>query len=367
MLTRYANDSQDAALIETLTDRVEQGLAGWYGRASSLQTRNPQIRCYTNSFLLRYAVASSNGEKAILLKIRRHPKMSSLTRATQTCELHTNIPEEYETLQHVYDRIGAEHPRFAALRPLAYFDEYFAIVMEEFPSHSFRQLLHNQRNASNAHDHVAVVQAIAERAGQLLRFFHEHVYSTAQSPYSTADILADAETYAWRLHEYSRGRIDTRTILDQLGQKLAGKHIRAIPYTSAHQDLTCDNVLYSKEGKVCLVDIKVKPAPIYSDLGLLLIHPETFRDQIFRGGLYFSQQYLQNYRDSILHGYFAAASVDPFLVQIYAAIRVLDKWAMHQELFQKYKGAKRVFTRPLLPFVTAYFQRVWNSHLRMAV
>jgi serine/threonine protein kinase len=367
MPTRHANDPQDATLIETLTDRVEQRLAGWYGQASSLQTRTPQIRCYTNSFLLRYAVANSAGEKAVLLKIRRHPKMSSLTRATQTRELHTNIPEEYETLQHVYDRIGSEHPGFAAIRPLAYFDEYFAIVMEEFPARSFRQLLQNRRNAIDTHDHLAVVRAIAERAGQLLRFFHEHVYSTAQSPYSAADILADAETYALRLHEYSRGRIKSSTILDQLGQKLSDKCIRSIPYTSAHQDLTCDNVLYSNEGKVCLVDIKVKPAPIYSDLGLLLIHPETFRDQIFRGGRYFSQQYLQNYRDSILNGYFAAASVDRFLVHIYAAIRVLDKWAMHQELFQKYKGVKRVFTRPLLPFVTAYFQRVWNSHLRMAV
>jgi hypothetical protein len=112
-----------------------------------------------------------------------------------------------------------------------------------------------------------------------------------------------------------------------------------------------------------LIDIKTKPAPIYSDLALLLIHPESFRDQIFRGGRYFSPSLLEEYRNAILAGYFAERPLDPFFVNVFCAIRVLDKWTMHEELLNRYKRFKRIFTRPLTPFVTSYFRNLLNRYL----
>lgn len=351
-------------MIDAMTERIEQNIPGWYGSSASLQVRDPEIRCFTNSFFLRYPLATSRGAKAILVKIRRHPKMHSLTRAIRSRELHRNSSDEYETLQHVYSRIGSEHPHFTALRPLDYFEDFFAIVMEEFPARSLRQLLKEQRASVKVNDSSPAIPVIAEMAGELLRCFHEQVYSTTQSAYSSGDILAEAKPYALQLQGCSRGRIDAQAILDALAHKLARKGIQSIPYTHVHQDLSCDNVLVSKEGKVCLADIKVEPSPIYSDLGLLLIHPETFRDQIFRHGKYFSQQVLQSYRESLLKGYFGESLTDDFLVNIYAAIRVLEKWAMHEQLFHNYKGWKRVITRPLSPMVTSYFEKLWNRYLQ---
>lgn len=353
---------EDRDLIETFTQRIREGIGDWYGASTSLITDTPEVRCYTNSFMLRYGVATPTTNKGVLIKIRRNPKMTSLARAIHAREIHVNIPKEYNTLQYVYERIGSGHEHFTAIRPLDYFEDYFAIVMEEFPSRSLRQLLQTHRYGDTAE-----VQVVAERAGELLRFFHERVYSTADCPYFAEDILADAEPYALVLEQHSNGRIQSQEILDAFAHRLAGKDIRSIPYTSAHQDLTCDNVLFSETGKGCLIDIKVKPAPIYSDLGLLLIHPDTFRDQIFRNGRYFSHGYLKRYRDSIVKGYFATSPINESLVSIYAAIRVLDKWTMHQGLFSRYKGMKRVLTRPLTPLVTAYFQRLWKSYLQMAV
>jgi hypothetical protein len=57
--------------------------------------------------------------------------------------------------------------------------------------------------------------------------------------------------------------------------------------------------------------------------------------------------------------------INEFLVDIHCAIRVLDKWSMHQELFHRYKGLKRVLTRPLSPLVTSYFQRLLKKYLQM--
>lgn len=358
MPTPYADDDKDKELMESITGRLRERVNDWYGNSASLAAF-PEIRCYTNSFLLRYRVTAPKGNKAILVKIRRNPKMTSLSTAIRVPDIHVNIPDEYNTLKYVYPVIGEAHPNFAAIRPLDYFEDYFAIVMEEFPSRSLRQLLQKQRNKENGE-----LQMIARRAGELLRFFHEQVYSTTACPYSTDDILADAEVYALQLQQHSGGRISKRSILDTIAQKLSPLGITSVPYTSAHQDLTCDNVLYSEDGKVCLIDIKVKPAPIYSDLGLLLIHPETFRNQIFRDGRYFSPQFLTRYRAWILKGYFASSAIDEGLVNVYAAIRVLDKWVMHQDLFYRYKGLKRVLTRPLSPLVTTYFQKLWKSRLQ---
>lgn len=362
MTARYADPDEDADLIDSFAQWIQERLGDWYGSSAFLKSPTPQIRCYTNSFLLRYEVMTSTGNRGILLKIRRNPKMTSLRRAVESPDLHINIPKEYNTLCYVYERIGSGHEHFTAIRPLGYFEDYFAILMEEFPSHSLRHLLQKQR-----HNNRVEVQVIAQRAGELLRFFHERVYSTAPAAYSADDILADAETFARRLEQHSRGRVRMQGILDAFARKLSKKDIHSIPYTTAHQDLTCDNVLYSEAGKVCLIDINVKPAPIYSDLGLLLIHPEAFRDQIFRDGRYFSQQYLKNYRDSILKGYSVGSPINHFLVNVYSAIRVLDKWAMHQELFYNYKGWKRIITLPLAPLVTSYFQRLWKYHLQTAV
>lgn len=359
MPTPYVDNHEDHALIGSIGQRLEERIGDWYGSSASLSTHTPEIRSYTNSFLLRYKVTTSKGDQAILVKIRRNPKMTSLSHAVRMQEMHAHTPKEYNTLQYVYERIGGSHEHFTAIRPLDYFEEYYAIVMEEFPSRSLRQLLQKQRNKDHGEFEV-----IAQRAGELLRFFHDSVYSTKPCPYSVDDILADAEMYALQLEQHSRGRIQMQAILDAFAQQLSSKDIKSIPYTSAHQDLSCDNVLYSEDGKVCLIDIKVKPAPIYSDLGLLLIHPETFRDQIFRHGRYFSQQYLKSYRALLLKGYFAEEPVDDHLVNAYAAIRVLDKWTMHQDLFYRYRGLKRVLSRPLFPLVTAYFQRLWKSRLQ---
>jgi hypothetical protein len=112
-----------------------------------------------------------------------------------------------------------------------------------------------------------------------------------------------------------------------------------------------------------VIDIKTRPAPIYSDLGLILTHPETFKPQIFSGGTYLSESILKEYRAAIVAGYFENEPQDELLVQIYSAIKVLDKWTMYEELMSRYKGMKYLLSLPVGPFVTNYFAGVWRKHL----
>jgi hypothetical protein len=362
MPVKYKASRIDAQVIDNITAQVIKNLDDWYGNPSELDSRMPEIRTYTNSFLLRYKVKTSGGNIVILVKIRRNPKMRTLNEAIRASAIHVNIPAEYRTLQFVYDRTGDGHANFTAIRPLAYFEDYFAIVMEELPSRSLRELLYTNRKSANSDELIHA----GRKAGELLRFFHEHVHSVVDRPYSVNNILSDVEPYASRLESYSRGRVKAASILDAFTQKFVSREILSIPYSESHQDMTCDNVLYSEDEKVCLIDIKTKPAPIYSDLALLLIHPETFRDQIVRSGRYFPRQFLSEYRTSILTGYFSGKQMNNFLVNLFCALRVLDKWTMHEELLSRYKGIKRVLTRPFSPQVTSYFRALFNRYMESA-
>ena len=364
MAIRYRPQPQDQPLLNDIAARIAQNLTAWYGSDSAFISRTPEIFSFANSFLLRFPVHVSNQNKAILVKIRRNPKMNSLTQAVQAHHIHVNIPDEYNTMRVVYERIADGHTEFAAIRPLAYFEDRYAIVMEEFPSRSLRHLIEKHRSHEAGSKEF---RDVAQKAGRWLRFFHESVHSTIDMPYTVDDVLAEVRAYADRLDHSSHGRIDSREIVHAFAGKLASTAMHSIPFSEAHQDMTCDNVLYSESGKVCVIDIKTRPEPIYSDLALLLIHPETFRKQIYSARRYLPKPLMDEYRRSIIAGYFGDGSIDEFLINIYCSIRILDKWTMYEELFSRYKGMKYLMTRPLAPYVGAYFRRLLQRYLDQVV
>jgi hypothetical protein len=185
--------------------------------------------------------------------------------------------------------------------------------------------------------------------------------------HTSEDILQEVGAYAERIESCSQGRVRARPILDAFWIKLKEIPIREMVFSQTHTDMTCDNVLFSDDRKVCVTDIKTRPAPVYSDLGLLLIHPDTFKPQIFSAGTYYPEKLLNEYRSQILAGYFNKAPCNPVSVRIYTAVKVLDKWLMYEDLMKSYKNFKRLVCLPVAPLVSAYFQNLMNKYLRAFV
>jgi thiamine kinase-like enzyme len=359
---QYKATEMDKPILDGIAAHLRNSLNTWYGKEARLDSDNPEFRSYKNSFILRYPVSLANGKKkTVLVKIRRNPKMESLSQAIAT-DLHTNVPIEYRSLEFVYERLAGKDPDLSVIRPLDYIEPYYAIVMEEYPSHPLRKILADQRNGGNIHELVDA----ATKTGKWLHYFHHHVNTPEEVSFSNEDILREVEQYARRLEKSSHGRAQTQEILDQFAEKMKHVQLDSMIFSQSHADMTCDNVLYSEEQKVCVIDIKTRLAPIYSDLGLILTHPETFKQQIFSAGLYLPESLLKIYREAILAGYFRQEPQDKFLVSIYSAIKVLDKWTMYEELMSRYKGMKHFLSIPVGPFVTAYFQNVFHKHLNMA-
>ncbi len=358
----YKQTERDQPILDGIAAHLKHSLSAWYGREARLGTDTPEFRSYKNSFILRYPVTLAGGsKKTVLAKIRRHPKMDSLAQAIST-DLHANVPIEYHSLEYVYERLAGKDEDLGVIRPLDYLEQYYAIVMEEYPSHPLRQILADQRNGGN----IQVLVDAATKTGKWLHYFHQHVNTPQEVSFSNDDLLAEVEHFARRLEKASHGRVQAEDILDQFAQKLKSIRLDSMMFSQSHADMTCDNVLYSDDQKVCVIDIKTRLAPIYSDLGLILTHPETFKQQIFSAGRYLPASLLAVYREAILTGYFAGEPPDKFLVAIYSAIKILDKWTMYEELMSRYKGMKYLLSIPLGPFVTAYFQNRFRQHLNMA-
>lgn len=364
MIAQYKSNTQDQGILDDITGRLAASLPEWYGQGSTLDARRPEIRSYRNCFMLRYPITTAEGQKKhILVKIRRKPKMESLTEAVGD-DIHKNIPIEYRSLNYVYDRLGNMDDNFGAIRPLTYLNQYFAIVMEEYPSRSLRQLLNDHR-AAKTEKSLSELKDAARKTGRWLYHFHQHIHIPNVRPYTIADILFEVHDYAVRLESCSNGRVLARSIEEAFAKKIEHIHVDQVKFSQSHADMTCDNVLYSDDQKVCIIDIKTRLAPIYADLGLVLIHPETAKPQIFSGGRYYSESILRVYRDEIVAGYFEHEAGQDVLVKIYSTIKVLDKWLMYEDLMCKYKGVKHMLSIPTGPFVSAYFMNLFKKHLSL--
>ena len=363
-VVQYKPNEGDKPIIQEITRIISESLDTWYGRGACLDSDIPEIRSYRNSFILRYTVTTSEDEnKAILIKIRRNPKMGTLQQAI-VADIHQNIPIEYHSLEFVFDRLANMSEDFGAIRPLAYIERYQAILMEEFPSQTIRHLLIENRTTKNK-EAMNRLRDAARKTGRWLHYFHHHIHEPALKDYSIKDILLEAQSYGEQLEQYSNRRVHARSIVDAFSKKIEGLSIDSVTFSQSHADMTCDNVLYSNDNRVCIIDIKTRLAPIYSDLGLILIHPETSKQMIFSGGTYYPEALLEEYRSEIVAGYFDEEPGDKTLVQIYSAIKVMDKWLMYEELMSRYKGIKHLLSVPVGPFVTAYFRNLLNKHLRL--
>jgi hypothetical protein len=362
MVTQYKGNGEDAGIIADITNTIAHSLEEWYGNGSSLEAERPEIRSYRNSFILRYPIQTAdNLRKTILVKIRRNPKMDSLSTAIQS-DIHQNIPVEYQSLDFVHGRLAQMTEDFGSIRPLAYLEKYYAIVMEEYPSQTLRQILVDQRNSRNTQTMERLRDA-ARKTGRWLHYFHHHIHIPFEKRYTNEDILQEVQVYGEQLQFYSRGRVRSRQLVDAFARKLDTIHTDMVTFSQSHADMTCDNVLYSEDKRVCIIDIKTRQAPIYADLGLILIHPETSKPQIFSGGSYYPESLLREYRAEITAGYCDEEPCNNVLIRVYSAMKVMDKWLMYEELMNRYKGVKHLLAFPVAPFVTTYFQHLLKKHL----
>lgn len=361
---KYRHNEKDGPIIESITTTLNSHLGEWYGNESGLTMLAPVIFTYNNCFIMRFPLHSPGGfAKNILVKIRRHPKMPSLNQAVVKQDLHIKIPAEYSDLEALYNFFGHHGGNLGAIRPLIYLEKYFAIVMEEFQSQTLREILMEWKTILGSKNNVNRLLNAAQLTGSWLHNFHSKMHKNHEIEKPIQPIMNEVQGLVDRLRVASQRQNPANSTQVEFFKKINSIESKKIFYSNIHGDMTCDNVLYSNENKVCIIDVKTKQAPIYSDIGLIMIHPDTFMLQIFSFGLFFRRQNIRAYRAAILKGYFDDQPFDNSLLNLYCAIKMLDKWVMYEEIMANSKGRKRLLSFLSAPLLRAYFKSKITKYL----
>jgi hypothetical protein len=355
MRGRYKSDPNDEGILCEIACTLENHLKEWYGEPSCLVSELPEVRVFKSSYFLRYPIMVSENPKHILVKIRRHSSMHSIAEAISATELHSKMEKEYLLLDVIYKFFGSRSGGLNAVRPLLYIDRWHALVMEEYQSASLRQLFQRGKGVTRLAD-------AAKKTGRWLYLYH-HKMHTASFVQPEDDIMNAVKGFTGVLDTISRGRIDTRSILVSFEEALHHIEDVKVPVSQTHGDMTCDNVLYSADGKVCAIDVKGNIGPAYTDLGLILIHPETFFPQVFTLGFFFNNNLLRDYRKAILEGYFGTNLNEQLILNLYCALMLLDKWVRYEDNATRYRGMKKLISRLLSPIPKHYYRNRINTYL----
>jgi thiamine kinase-like enzyme len=282
--------------------------------------------------------------------------MRSLAQTQNRPELHANMSGEYNSLKVVYDNKEKLQNGLGAIRPLLHLEPLNAIVMEERSSVTLGRMISDWRTAmSGSKEGLASLLDAAFKTGQWLHAFHHTIHTSHEVEFSAEEFMKEVNDLAVRLETASRKTISAGFICELFSKNIHRLEFKRAPCSITHGDMTCDNVLYTSEKTVFVVDIKSKPAVVYSDLGIILIHPETFKAQVLTLGLFIRRNVLKEYQKAVLEGYFGNNPADEALLNLYCAMNFLDKWATYEDVFYKLKGIKRLITWFIAPVFRLYF------------
>lgn len=357
MPTKYQQNPEDKPVIASITTQLENHLHEWFGDNSRFIEQKPVIKTYPSSFILKYTIKSFNtSPKHILVKIRRRPQMHSIVQTMINPKLHINMPSEYDSLKEVYENKELLQKGLGAIRPLLYLEPLNAIVMEECPSVTLGHLLINWETVVlGSKNKLDSLLDAAFKTGKWLYTFHHSIHTPLEVEFSTEEFMKEVYDLAVRLETTSHKTTSARFVCDLFSRKIHSLAYKRILYSNTHGDMTCDNVLYTTDKSIFVVDIKSKLASIYCDLGIILIHPETYKTQVFSLGLFIRRNILKEYRNAILKGYFGDNPMESALIDFYCAFNLLDKWVMYEEMIYKFNGIKRMTSLILDPIFRLYF------------
>lgn len=363
---KYRYDIKDKAIIESITQEIVDHLPEWYGKGYTLASTSPVILSYVSCFMLRFRLNGPNRtSKAILVKIRRKYDMQTLYQAVESKDLHVKIPAEYQDLLALHNFFNDRDKHLGAIRPLQYLPKYFAIFMEEFTSQTLRELLLDRKTILGNKERVHNLAEAAFLTGRIIKLFHSqmHTYHEIEDP--TGPIIEEVNILLNRLQSANRKPDSTAALLSQFLEKIDAIRDKKIIYTNIHGDMSCDNILYAKTdaNRLCMIDVKTKHAAIYSDISLILIHPTIFRQQIFTFNLLFSKKLIRIYQEQILKGYFNIGEVDQDLINLFCAIKMLDKWILYEESISRAKGKKKAVYFFAAPVIRLHFSQGITSYL----
>lgn len=365
MFRRYKQYQEDISIINEINNAVAKCVTEWYGSDAYISSPTPKIKVNRNSFFVIYDITYNSNEKTrVFLKIRRQNRFKSLNRAINSSIPHENTRKEYETLMEIHNFFKDKGGKFGAIRPLAFFDKWYAMAIEEYESVHLDKLLHHwpflvKIKILNYPDLFMIVQ----NAATWLAIYHREIQLQQEKPYSSKNLSEEIREILSDLSKASNKKLKLEPLRTAFSQKIDGLSLNTLPFSIIHGDFKSENILITHDNRICVIDFKPTQDTIYYDLGQFLVEPDTYKVQIFTFGGFFSNNFLKKYRNAILEGYFKNKSFDQRFVDLYCAINLVEKWTLNETIINNYKDFRKYISLPLRPIMRYYFNNLILTYL----
>ncbi len=356
--------SPDHPIVSNISDSVARHVKEWLGNGARLESPTPQVQRRAWSFFLRYAVQGSGPlPTALFVKIHSEPHLASLDEALQLPHLKETARQEFQTLCAVDAAFsGAAVAGCAAVRPFAFLESWNAIVMEEVAARSLKQELLRPRMMLGQDREWIPFQEAMGGAGLWLRRFHEQVGRLDGEQGVDVPALRDEATRALEPLQAAVGAGQLDRVRAALERRLAQLEGSRTPIALMHGDFNCANILVSPERTLYVLDPNaITRRPVYEDLARLLTDLMTRKVQVFTGGAWVRSGRLQGCRAALLQGYFGTDSPNLGLLDLYAALAILHKWAANESQLAGGRAGPHGWLARLV--MRRYFLRVLHTAL----
>jgi Phosphotransferase enzyme family len=315
-------------LTSEMTERVKAELESWYGASVSI-SEAPSWEMRPWSIFVRFPLSPGpDRPRAILAKIRRHPDLS-VREAICDDGLRDQAKNEFETLGRLQLLLASSRTH-CAVRPLAYLEPWSAVVMEEIEAEQLRRRVLRGR-VSRPLTRQSELETTFERAGSLLRLFHERVSSPETGPVIGGDVRATL-TESLASVERRFPAADVRKIRHAVVRLEKQCNGMSLPYSRLHRDFNCSNVLLTSDTRVFLLDPRMTWGVTYRDVARLMVDLETLSFQGITHGHWVGERAVDGSRRAIVRGYFGDEQYVPVVLEFFRLLAVLEKWLADDEL-----------------------------------
>lgn len=349
-------------LLSEITSKVEENLSNWYGNNATL-VHPPEFQPRNWSVFIRYKVNTvDNGQKAILVKIRRL-RDSELMDSINNEGLRHEGREDFEALKTIEGLFGENGTLesvkgvYSTVRPLAFFEESSALVMEELDARPLRKKFMKIKTAFNAEWQEHIV-TLLNSAGRWLRIYHEQLGNRQDGPFFDNSIREIMEKNLQTIETTSRLDFSAlRKTLDTAQNELKDA---TLTHGLLHRDFNCANVLVSQDGRIGVLDFHFVRGPIYIDIAKILTDIQTYSLQAFSQGTFINSKLMKRFHQSVLSGYFGDEELNAKALNLYSVFAILEKWEADEE--KLLEGTDKFHIRALAPFRRNYYMRLVNSY-----
>ena len=247
---------------------------------------------------------------------------------------------EYASLRAVEDAL--ERTPVSGLRPIhpiAYLEDYRALVMERFPGTSLRRSLRASLGRVRPPGAVSTdgraVRAAVQHAGVWLRTFHEYDATPSDgrwlggpTRHATVSELAVA---ARELCTYLAEHVGPSAYFDSLCRELRarmGATLPArLPLGRMHGDFAPRNVLVAEDGAVAVLDIDGwTRGPVYEDIAYFGVNLRTSLPVAIAQGLTQDRHARDLVDRTFVEAYFESEAPPWETLHVFDVLVMLDKW-----------------------------------------